>query len=122
MDSINIIFPNQLFEKIDHFDGKEVVLIEEFLFFNHYNLNKKKIPIVLINARITKKSYERWTRIKNFSKFLFSNIENKELDICSPADNRLEISSDFLYSSNPAVSFKSLSVSLPIAETTTTTK
>ena len=38
------------------------------------NLNKEKIPIVLINARITKRSYNRWIKIKNFSKSLFSKF------------------------------------------------
>ena len=44
------------------------------------NLNKNNIPIVLINARITKKTYKRWINFKNFSKFLFSKFE---LCLCS---------------------------------------
>ena len=38
------------------------------------NLHKEKIPVVLINARITKKSYNRWIKIKNFSKSIFSKF------------------------------------------------
>mgnify|MGYP001227172388 CR=1 FL=1 len=38
------------------------------------NLYKEKIPIVLINARITKRSYNRWIKIKNFSKSIFSKF------------------------------------------------
>ena len=41
------------------------------------NLNKKKIPTVLINARITKKSYNKWIKLKNFSKSIFDKF-----DIC----------------------------------------
>ena len=39
------------------------------------NLNKEKIPTVLINARITKKSYNRWIKLKNFSKLIFNKFE-----------------------------------------------
>jgi 3-deoxy-D-manno-octulosonic-acid transferase len=39
-----------------------------------FNLKKKKIPIVLINGRISKKSYQRWLILSNFSKKIFSNF------------------------------------------------
>ena len=47
------------------------------------NINKKKIPLILINARLTKKTFGRWIRIKNFSKFIFNCLtvaypQNKE--------------------------------------------
>jgi 3-deoxy-D-manno-octulosonic-acid transferase len=38
------------------------------------NLNKKKIPIILINGRITQKSFIRWTLFKNFSKKIFDKF------------------------------------------------
>ncbi len=38
------------------------------------NLNTKKIPTVLINARITKKSFRRWVKFKNFSKLIFNKF------------------------------------------------
>ncbi len=38
------------------------------------NLSKKNIPIVLINARITKKSYYRWSKLKKFSKLIFNKF------------------------------------------------
>ena len=38
------------------------------------NLNKNKIPIILLNARITKKSFHRWRKFPNFSKNIFSKI------------------------------------------------
>ena len=38
------------------------------------NLNQMKIPIILINARITKKSYKRWNNLKKFSQDVFGKI------------------------------------------------
>ena len=38
------------------------------------NLEKKKIPIILLNGRITKKTFTRWCFFSNFSNFLFKKI------------------------------------------------
>ena len=38
------------------------------------NLHQKKIPIILLNARMTKKSYSRWKNFPNFSKNIFNKI------------------------------------------------
>ncbi len=38
------------------------------------NLYKKKIPIIVLNARITKKSFKRWKILNNFSKSIFKKI------------------------------------------------
>ena len=38
------------------------------------NLKKRNIPIVLLNGRITKKSFSKWKFFKNFSKKIFSNF------------------------------------------------
>ena len=38
------------------------------------NLNDKKIPIILLNARITKKTFNRWWKINFFSKLIFGMI------------------------------------------------
>ena len=38
------------------------------------NLHEKKIPIILLNARITKKSFNRWKLIKSFANIIFSKI------------------------------------------------
>jgi 3-deoxy-D-manno-octulosonic-acid transferase len=37
-------------------------------------LNKKLIPLILINARITNKTFKRWTKISFFSKNVFNKI------------------------------------------------
>ena len=39
------------------------------------NLNKQKIPTILINARITRKSYNNWIKLKNFSKSIFNKFD-----------------------------------------------
>ena len=39
------------------------------------NLKKRSIPHILLNARITKKSFKRWKFLGNFSKNLFKNFE-----------------------------------------------
>ena len=44
MNSINIIFPNQLFEKSLLIDNQNTIyLIEEYLFFSQYSFHKQKI-------------------------------------------------------------------------------
>ena len=37
-------------------------------------LTQKKIPLLLLNARITKKTFNKWKHIKNFSNSVFKNI------------------------------------------------
>ena len=97
---INIIFPNQLFEKSLLFDNKSITyLIEEHLFFNHYNFHKQKIlfhrdsmmnyydylkakglEVTYIN------SYDKESDIRIFLK----NTKAQEIDIYNPIDNWLE--------------------------------
>ncbi len=60
------------------------IFVESEIWPNMFkNLKKNKIPIILINARITKESYNQWIKFKKFSKSIFSNIslalpQNKE--------------------------------------------
>ena len=37
-------------------------------------LDKKKIPLVLLNARLTKKTFDRWISLKNFTQSIFKRI------------------------------------------------
>ena len=39
------------------------------------NIYKKKTPLVLLNARLTKKTFNRWIKIKTFSDNIFSKIK-----------------------------------------------
>ena len=46
-------------------------------------LHKKNIPLLLLNARVTKKTFNRWNYIKSFANSIFNNIskaypQNKE--------------------------------------------
>ena len=41
--------------------------------FERY-LKDKKIPLILLNARITKKTFNRWSKISFFSKLIFGMI------------------------------------------------
>lgn len=38
------------------------------------NLNNKKIPLILLNARITKKTFNKWMMLKKFSQKIFDKI------------------------------------------------
>jgi len=49
------------------------------------NINKKKIPLLLINARITKKSFVRWKLIINFAKKIF-----EKFDLCIASNKESE--------------------------------
>ncbi|WP_440656085.1 3-deoxy-D-manno-octulosonic acid transferase [Candidatus Pelagibacter sp. HIMB1509] len=39
------------------------------------NLNSKKIPLILLNARFTKNTFYRWMKIKRFFKLVLNNIK-----------------------------------------------
>jgi len=47
--------------------------------------NKKKIPLILLNARITKKTFERWKLIKKFAKKIF-----EKFDLCIASNKESE--------------------------------
>ena len=58
---ISIIFPNQIFENSKLLDeSSKIFLIEEYLFFNHFNFHKQKI----LFHRMTMKSYEKFLKKK----------------------------------------------------------
>ena len=54
--------------------SKALFIDSEFWPNTIYNLKKKKIPIILINGRITKKTFNRWIKLSKFSKDLFLNF------------------------------------------------
>ena len=39
------------------------------------NIGKLNIPLILLNARITKKTFKRWSQFKFFSKYIFNKIK-----------------------------------------------
>ena len=61
---------------INHWKPSAAFFIDSEIWPNTMiNLNKEKIPTILINARITKKSYEKWSKLKNFSKLIFNKFD-----------------------------------------------
>ena len=51
------------------------IFIESEIWPSIFNaLNKKKIPLLLLNARFTKKTFDKWNYIKKFSNSVFKNI------------------------------------------------
>ena len=98
---INIIFPNQLFRDGELINNsKKTFLIEEFLFFNHFNFHKQKI----LFHRMSMKKYESFLRSKNIDiEYINSHddvsdirvfLEKKKsitsINIYDPEDNWLE--------------------------------
>ena len=55
-----------------------------------YKIKEKKIPLLLVNARITQKTFSRWLLLKNFSEKIF-----EKFDLCiasnKETENRLKI-------------------------------
>ena len=45
-------------------------------------VKRRKIPLVLLNARITKKTFNKWTRLGIFCRFIF-----EKFDICLSQNN-----------------------------------
>tara|TARA_B100001093_G_scaffold118587_1_gene111186 strand:+ start:3104 stop:4360 length:1257 start_codon:yes stop_codon:yes gene_type:complete len=50
-----------------------------------FNLKNNNIPIILLNARITKKTFEKWYIFKNFSKKIFGKFD---LNLSSSKDSK----------------------------------
>ena len=50
-----------------------------------FQTNKKKIPLLLINARITKKSFNRWKFVSSFAKKIF-----EKFDLCIASNRESE--------------------------------
>ena len=40
-----------------------------------FQINEKKIPLLLVNARITKKTFKRWKLLMNFAKKAFEKFD-----------------------------------------------
>ncbi len=75
----HIYFPidtNYLTNKfINYWNPKVAIFIDSEIWPNMFkNLEKKNIPIVLINGRITKKSFMRWMKFPSFAIKIFKKI------------------------------------------------
>ncbi len=60
---------------INYWKPQLAIFVDSEIWPNMYNnLFKKNIPLILLNARITKKSFSRWKYFPNFSKNIFEKI------------------------------------------------
>ena len=51
------------------------IFVESEIWPSMFNdIKNKKIPLILLNARLTKKTFNRWTKLGNFSTSIFSKI------------------------------------------------
>ena len=54
---------------LEHWKPNLSVFIDSEIWPNLiFQINKKKIPLLLVNARITKKTFKKWKLLKNFAK------------------------------------------------------
>jgi len=61
---------------LNHWEPKVVFFIDSEIWPNMVlKIKEKNIPLVLLNARITKKSFQKWNSINNFSKKIFSKFD-----------------------------------------------
>ncbi len=60
---------------INYWKPKIAIFVDSEVWPNMYkNLYKNKIPLMLLNARITKKSFKRWKNFPDFSKNIFKMV------------------------------------------------
>ena len=83
---IHQFFPidsNFLIKKfINFWRPSKVIFIDSEIWPNTlHHLNRKQIPTILLNARITRKTFKRWMLFRSFAKKLFSYFS-----ICYPAN------------------------------------
>ena len=77
--TIHQFFPIDFFfiskKFIEYWKPSVVIFIESEIWPSVFGIiNKKKIPLILLNARITNKSFNKWLLLKNFAKSVFNNI------------------------------------------------
>jgi 3-deoxy-D-manno-octulosonic-acid transferase len=67
---------------INFWKPSKVIFIDSEIWPNTLqNLNRRKIPVILLNARITKKTFKRWMLFKMFAKKIFTYFS-----VCYPAN------------------------------------
>ena len=69
---------------LNHWKPKVVFFIESEIWPNMIiKIKEKNIPLILLNARITKKSFQKWSSVISFSKKIFN-----EFDLCLGQNNK----------------------------------
>ena len=78
---LDINFINLKF--LNYWKPNLVIFLESEIWPNMLiNINKKKIPLILLNGRITKKSFKNWLVVKSISKKIFGYF-----DLCLAQNN-----------------------------------
>ena len=68
---------------LDYWNPSSAIFIESEIWPNMIlKLKKRNIPLVLLNARITKKTFEKWKSISFFSRYIF-----EKFDLCLAQNN-----------------------------------
>ncbi len=71
---------------LDHWKPNLSIFIDSEIWPNLIlKINEKKIPLLLVNARITKKSFDRWKLVIGFAKKIFGKF-----DLCIASNNESE--------------------------------
>jgi len=71
---------------LEHWNPNLSIFIDSEIWPNLISqISKKKIPLLLINARITEKSFKRWKSIINFAKEIF-----EKFDLCIASNKESE--------------------------------
>ena len=67
---------------LDYWDPVITIFVDSEIWPNMIlNIKKRSIPLILLNARITKKTYSKWMRFPSFAKRLFESF-----DVCFPSN------------------------------------
>ena len=103
MNSVNIIFPNQLFKHSDLLDNTyPVFLVEEYLFFNHYQFHKQKLAFHRASMQFYKSYLQDLGKTVHYISATDSNSDIRrllekligegvqEVHLINPVDNWLE--------------------------------
>jgi 3-deoxy-D-manno-octulosonic-acid transferase len=81
---------------LDHWKPNLSIFVDSEIWPNTiFKIKEKKIPLLLINARITKKTFYRWKLFKKFSQSIF-----EKFDLCLVANNETEGYLKFLGAKN----------------------
>jgi len=78
--------PNFVNKFLNHWSPNISIFIDSEIWPNLIlKIKEKNIPLILLNGRITKKSFRRWNLIKKFSRKIFGKI-----DLCIASNNETE--------------------------------
>ena len=70
---LDLIFFSRIF--LNYWKPSMAIFVESEIWPSMYKfINKRKIPLILLNARITKKTFNRWYFFKKYSLSIFKNI------------------------------------------------